>query len=817
MTLKSLSLMKPEVYTFDDAQGRVVIREPRLPSPWINYLSNGTLHAFVSQAAGGMLWWRSPLRNRITRYRQYNLPLDSPGFYLFIREADGAVWSPGWRPAETPLDAWRAEHEPGLTRFAGAKGGLEVTVELFIPPGENVLVWDVTLENRTDAPRAVSVFAYTELSLQDWQQDTQWACYVKHNLAAWRDAASGALVYLYRHFHFNPRLAECPLAWFAAGGEAADYACDRDAFIGPYRTERLPLGVERGDCGNSETLCGDPCFALRAPVALPPGGRERVPFFLGCEPRAIVEWPRALEAARDSVARMRQPGRVDELRGALRAWWREHLDRFAARLPEADLQRQIVLWTPAQCVHTGRYSRSVSQHASGVRTMGYRDTCQDMLSIAWRKPEWAEEVFRYLVSQQYEDGHAPHQCNPAEGLPAEPRVHIDNALWLPLLADAIVAETGSAALLEERLPWLSAKDNLSPAGGAPVWEHLTRMSDFIEANLGAHGLPLIHHGDWNDSIGKFGRGGRGESVMAAMQYVYALRLLEELAEFAGRGAAGLRARREKMTAALLEHAWDGRWWRRGFDDAGRPFGSAECEHGKIWLNAQTWAVIAGVGTREQQVSAMDAVAELLDTGVCGIRKLAPSYPSFPEAADPYSGYSPGCGENGAIFCHANTWAVIAEALLGRAEKAWHYFSQLVPHRALQRVGLERYQAEPYAWVSNIVGPENPKFGWANVAQVTGTATWMDVAATQYLLGIRARPGGLLIRPVVPAGWEAFEAERVFRGCRVRIAFRARAAADEAAGVRVEGEFFPDGLVPAEKLRGRREIEAVCVFERRGGS
>lgn len=62
-------------YFFADTERRIVIREPRLPQPWINYLSNGTLHAFVSQAGGGFLWWKSLLKNRLTRYRQYNLPM----------------------------------------------------------------------------------------------------------------------------------------------------------------------------------------------------------------------------------------------------------------------------------------------------------------------------------------------------------------------------------------------------------------------------------------------------------------------------------------------------------------------------------------------------------------------------------------------------------------------------------------------------------------------------------------------------------------------------------------------------------------------
>lgn len=808
----NLGQTKQAVYHFDDARRCIVIRQPALPAPWINYLSNGRLHAFVSQAGGGLLWWRSPLKHRITRYRQYNLPLDSPGFYVYVREADGAIWSPSWRPVETPLDEWRAEHEPGVSRFVARYGALSAKLELFITPAADALIWDLEVRNGGATPATLDVFAYAEFSLLDWKQDTDWACYVKHNLQVTRDPPTGALVYLYRHFHFNPRLADCPLVYFACDAPVASFSGDRDAFVGAYRTERNPIALERKHCGDAELFGGDPCGALHCPLALSPGGTARRRFFLGAEEHAVVAWPQALEAARRTIERLRAPGAVERARQELTDWWNEHLAAFQAELPDADIARQINIWNPVQSVHTGRYSRSISQHAAGVRTMGFRDTCQDMLAIAYRKPDWAMGVFRYLVSQQYEDGHTPHQVNLIERLPAEPHIHIDNPLWLAMLAYALLAETGASGLLDEQAPWLSARDDLSAVGGASVWEHLLRIPDFFEANLGAHGIPLTHKGDWNDSIGRFSRQGRGESLFAAQQYVYVLRQLAEIARWRGEGAVaerldGLRA---KQTAAILACAWDGEWWRRGFDDDGQPIGSAACAHGKIWLNTQSWAVLADVGSRDQQVRGMDAVARWLDTNRCGIRKLYPSFPTFPEVDDPYSGYTPGSGENGAIFCHANTWAIIAEALLGRADRAWHYYRQLVPHLALQRVGLERYQAEPYAYVSNILGPENPKFGWANVTQVTGTAAWMDVAATQYLLGIRPELEGLRVAPVLPPDWTSVRVSRRFRGCRLQIEIR-RARGGESAGLWLDNEPLGDDRIPAVRLAGRAEANAVRII------
>jgi cellobiose phosphorylase len=796
------------VYSFSDATRSIYIHRPALPSPWINYLSNGTLHAFVSQAGGGFAWWKSPLKNRISRYRQYNLPIDSPGFYIYLRESDGTVWSPTWRPVEAPLDAWRAEHQPGLTRFIARRNELEAMVEFFIAPGTDALIWDLTLTNHGSTETKLDVFGYVELCLLDWKQDTDWACYVKHNLQVTYDAEANALIYLYRHFHFNPHLADCPLVYFAATEPTSSFTGDRDAFIGAYRTEKNPIALEKNHCGNSEIFCGDPCAALQCPVTVPANGTKRMQFFLGGEPHAIVEWPSALNATRATLRRLRAIGETDRLKTALTAWWDEHLAVLQTELPDEDIARQINIWSPVQAVHTGRYSRSISQNAAGVRTLGFRDTCQDMLAIAYRRPAWATDIFRYLLSQQYEDGHVPHQCNPVEKSPADPKVHIDNPLWLVMLAHAIISETGDLTLLDEHLPWLSEKDSLNQVGEASVWTHLLRVVDFFEANLGAHKIPLTHKGDWNDSIGKFSKHGKGESLFAAQQYAYVLRLLSDLARIRRDLPAFARLEDlfKKQETAILACAWDGAWWRRGFDDDGKPIGSQNCEFGKIWLNTQSWSVLSGVGAHDQQLRAMDSVAELLDTRHCGIKKLHPSFKSFPEVQDPYSGYSPGCGENGAIFCHANAWAIIAEALLGRADRAWNYYRQLVPHLALQKVGIERYQAEPYAYVSNIIGPENPRFGWANVTQVTGTAAWMDIAATQYLLGIRPELDGLRIAPVLPTEWEGFTAIRLFRSSTLKIKVRRGAK----PGLMLDGELVANHFIPAAKLKNRASAFAELI-------
>ena len=806
-------------YHFDDSARAVVVNDPALPAPWINYLSNGSLHAFVSQAGGGCLWWKSPLNFRLTRYRGWQAPQDGPGFTLHVKPRDGGpAWCPTWMPARTPLESFEARHRPGVSEFRARRGAVSSQLRLFIAPDEDVLVWDISVSNHGEETVALDLFAYAELGLLEWKAEQEWGYYIRNMFKTWWDPELAAQNYLYHHQN-HPRLRDIPLVFFASDAPVVAACGDRQAYLGPYRSEADPIAVELGRIEPKQCWCGDPCAALQTELSLAPGETRRIRHFLGALPGALGDFASVPARQRKLLTRLRDPDWADGQRAKLQSWWMEHLGAASCRLPDPDCSRQIETWTPVQCVHTARYSRSFSQHASGLRGYGFRDTAQDLLAIAPRRPEWARAEFRRLLEHQFEDGHVVHAYFPEERQAPWTSVHSDDHLWLPFVAHAIAAETGDLAFLREPVAWL-ADDARATSGEASVWAHLLKTSDFTESRLGSHGLPLILHSDWNDCIGRFARRKCGESVMAAQQYVVALDLLADLAlalrEFDT--AAVLAVRREDMLRAINQHAWDGAWWRRAFDDEGAAVGSAQNRHGRIWVNSQSWAVIAGCGDEGQRLAGLDAVAAHLDTPR-GVKKLHPSFPTYPEEMDAFVGYSLGCGENGAIFCHANTWVIQAEAILGRGNRAWSLFRRLVPHVALQETGLSRYQGEPYAYVSNLVGPENPRFGWANVAQVTGTAAWMDVVAWRHLLGLRPTIDGMIIDPCLPEDWPGFEATRLFRGCALHIKVRRRGPGAVGVGhLLLDGEVLHKGhtrqaYIPAAKIIGRArvdiEVDLMC--------
>ena len=754
-------------YEFLDEKREIRFDKFDLPSPWINYLSNGRMHAFVSQAGGGMTWWLTPMLFRISRYRFYNLPIDSPGFYVYIRMQDGTIWSPTFRPCETKVDRREAAHHPGWSEYAAEKDGLTAGLKLFMAQDFDTLLWEVTLRNAKGESMECDVFAYVELSQFMAREENLLGYYLKWNTRAVFDAELQAITYAYTAW-MHPRKEDSPLVYFGSDAKIDSFCCNRDVFCGNYRDERNPAEIEAGRLSNTNLQGGEPCGALHSHVELKPEEERQIHYCLGVTNGALADYDGAVAEAQNALDALRQEGAVQEQFEKLQMWWKKHLAVYQSQIPDADAAREINIWNPLQSVHTARLSRSISSDASGVRGIGFRDTAQDMLAQAYRKPEWARDMLFYLASQQFEDGHAVHTSWPEEQRPPQDITRSDDHIWMVYLAYAVAAETGDLSFLDKEIPFL-ATDLVSPIGSATLWEHLLRGVDFTETHLGAHGLPLILFSDWNDHLGPFGRKGRGESIMVSQQHIYALRQLGEMAEARGDHAAQARFTEliAKQESALEQVAWDGEWFLRGLDDEAQPIGTHTQEHARIWLNAQSWMVIAGA-CKDKQMQAMDSAARELDTGM-GLLLNTPGYPGWPsKEAAMVNGLPAGYSENGGIFCQANCWAIMAEALLGRGDLAWKYYKQILPHSVIQKIGVERYHTEPYAWCSTLLGKDNEKFGWGCVSQVTGTAAWMDVVTTQYLLGIRPTLKGLLIDPSIPSEWDGYTVERLYRGHKLTI-------------------------------------------------
>jgi N,N'-diacetylchitobiose phosphorylase len=323
------------------------------------------------------------------------------------------------------------------------------------------------------------------------------------------------------------------------------------------------------------------------------------------------------------------------------------------------------------------------------------------------------------------------------------------------------------------------------------------------ARTGANGLPVALNADWNDCIGL---GNTGESMFVAFQVRHGLVVYREICARLGRDgeAAWAQTTLADFDARIARVAWDGQWWRRGIHGDGRLAGSHEQQEGSIFVEPQPWAVIAGVGTREQQLTALDSVNERLATEH-GIMLCAPPFRKDRSCVAVI--YNAGQKENCAIFQHPQGWVVIAEAMLGRGDRAYEYFRAYMP--AASNEHAEVRESEPYVWCQSTHGKFSRLFGKARVPWLSGTATWSLHAATHFILGVQPDYDGLRIRPVIPAAWDGFKVTRRFRGATYRITVKnPKHVCAGATRMKVDGRTVDGDLAPLAAAGSTVKVDVV---------
>jgi cyclic beta-1,2-glucan synthetase len=351
---------------------------------------------------------------------------------------------------------------------------------------------------------------------------------------------------------------------------------------------------------------------------------------------------------------------------------------------------------------------------------------------------------------------------------------------LPYAALRYVTATGDDAVLDEQVPFLRGRV-LTPGEheayelpavateAASLYEHCLRAIE-ISMATGAHDLPLMGTGDWNDGMSLVGAEGKGESVWLGWFLVSILRPFADLVESRGDGARAARYRESAAAlSSAIELAWDGDWYRRAYFDDGTPLGSKDNAECQIDAIAQSWSVISGAGDPERARRAMAAVNERLVREADGlVLLLTPPFDRMEPSPGYIRGYLPGVRENGGQYTHAALWNVLAFAMLGDGDRAFELFSLLNPvNHGRTPLEVTRYRAEPYVVAADVysVPPHTGRGGWT---WYTGSAGWMYRVAMEAMLGISLRGGALHIDPCIPRTWPRYEVVFAPTGAEYRI-------------------------------------------------
>lgn len=754
---------------FDNDNREYVITRPDVPAPWTNYLGTEKFCTVISQNAGGYSFYNSPEYNRVTKFRP-NATFDRPGHYVYLRDdATGDYWSISWQPVAKSLDEANYEVRHGLSysKFKCEYSGITATKTLFVPKGEDAEIWDVVIKNTSDKPRTISAFSFVEFSFSHIQSDNQ-----NHQMSlysAGTEYKEGVIEY---DLYYNTNDFEG--FYYLASTFAPDsYDGQRDSFLGLYRDESNPLAVEQGTCFNTAQTCYNHCGSLHKQFTIQPGEEVRFAYILGIG-KGNGERLRA---------KYQDLAEIDNAFAGIKAHWDERCDKFQVKSPNQGLDTMINAWTLYQAETCVVWSRFASFIEVGGRTgLGYRDTAQDAISVPHANPAMTRKRIVDLLRGQVKAGYGLHLFDPdwfdpekADVAPSksptvvptpsdDDKIHgiedtcSDDHLWLVPTICKYVMETGEHGFFNEVIPY-------ADGGDATVYEHMKAALDFSAEYVGQTGICKGLRADWNDCLNL----GGGESSMVSFLHFWALQEFIDLAKFLGKqqDVEKYTIMAANVREACETHLWDneGGWYIRGLTKNGDKIGTAQQKEGRVHLESNTLAVLSGAVSQERGEQAMDAVDENLFSEF-GLHLNSPSFATPNDDIGFVTRVYQGVKENGAIFSHPNPWAWVAEAKLGRGDRAMKFYDALNPYN--QNDMIETRIAEPYSYVQFIMGRDHQNHGRANHPWLTGTSGWAYFAVTNFILGVRTGFDGLTIDPCIPTDWPGFEVTRQWLGATYHI-------------------------------------------------
>jgi cellobiose phosphorylase len=797
---------------FDDAAHEYVITDPHTPVKWINYIGTLAFGGFIDQTGGMLICRGDPALNRITKYLTQDPPSEFRATTLYLRTPKGdgsyAVFSPLYVPTLQPLDRYECHVGLGYTTFMTEIMGIRTQMRVFVPPGKSLVIQQVTVTNLAEEGRSVDVIPVVEYTHPDALKQLTNADWVPQTMGSYLDEEEGGLKVLSQAPFM---LQDTRRNFFTASLPVSSFDTDRHAFLGAhgYGTWTSPLSLQNDELGNSLAVRGDNIAALLIHLGMLQPGQSRSVILLLGQTENMAD-------AMSAIRGIRKKDQVEQAFKDLAANWDEVLSTAQVQTPDPDMNRMLNIHNPRQCTITMNWSRYLSlyQLGFGARGIGFRDSSQDVMGAMLGSTRASKDLLRKLLHVQKRDGSAMHQFNPLTMIATtgeagleegSPEYYSDDHLWCVLAVAEYLKETGDFALLKEPIPFYEKDSHDEPIETGTVWEHLKRALEFTRQDTGGHGLPLLGFADWNDTVNL---PAGAESLFTAHLYGWALKEMMGLCQYLGKNKLEKRYQRDykAMRKIVNKVGWDGDWYVRYFDHRGEPVGSQRNPQGQIYANAQSWSVLSGFASSKRALTAMDAVYQHLNTRN-GIKLSTPGYNGYDPEKGGVTTYPPGAKENGGIFLHANPWVMMAEAMLGRGERACQYYQQINP--AAKNEVIDEYECEPYVYPQNILGDEHPQFGLARNAWLTGTASWAYQAGLKYILGVRPEYDGLRVDPCIPPDWTGFMVERRFRGALYHIKVtNPQGVSKGVTAICVDGEVIEGTLLPVYKGGGEHQVDVV---------
>ena len=765
-------------YVITLAQGQAT------PAPWVNVLANAQFGTVISENGLAYTWSENAHEFRLTPW--HNDPVcDASGEAFYLRdEESGYFWSPAPLPCRG-VTPYVSRHGFGYSIFEHTENGIGSELTIYVALDAAVKFAVLKVRNKSGRTRQLSATGYVEWVLGDLRPKS-----TMHVITE-IDRGNGAL---YARNRYNTEFAD-RIAYFdvadAARTQNASVTGDRTEFLGRNGTLKNPAAMTQARLSGKVGAALDPCAAIQVPFELADGQEREIVFKLGVGRNA--------EDTGKLVQRFRGTGAASGALEAVRQYWTTTLGAVQVETPDRTLDVLTNGWLLYQTLACRLWARSGYYQSGGA--FGFRDQLQDVMALVHTEPRLVREHLLRCSAHQFREGDVQHWWHPASGRGV--RTHCsDDYLWLPLVTCRYVLTTGDSGVLDESIHFIdgrpvnSEEDSYYELPGrsddtASLYQHCVRAI-LRGLNFGAHGLPLIGSGDWNDGMNMVGEHGTGESVWLGFFLYEVLMRFSAVARLHGDASFAVRcvSEADQVRRNVEQHGWDGEWYRRAYFDDGTPLGSAGNEECQIDSIAQSWSVLSGAGDAGRSRVAMESMDKrLVRRDHALIQLLDPPFDKSALNPGYIKGYVPGVRENGGQYTHGAIWAAMAFAALGDSRRAWELTNMINPiNHANSAEAIAIYKVEPYVVAADVyaLSPHIGRGGWT---WYTGSAGWLYRLIVESLLGLRLEVDKLRIAPCLPADWETLRVDYRYRQTVYHITMTQMRSNDDTgmqAGIVVDG-------------------------------
>lgn len=687
-----------------------------------------------------------------------------PGRFCYIKDEEtGEIFSAPYEPVRKQLDHFNFSVGKSDIRWTVEHLGIRVEMELSLPTDAVVELWQIKVSNISGKPRKLSVYPYTPVGYMSWMNQS----------AAYREDLGGVVASCvtpyqkvadyFKNKYFKDKT-------FFLHDRAPDaFECAREAFEGEGGLHN-PDGLQQETLNNGDALYETPAAVLQYRVQLAAGQSESYRFLLGPafdDAEIISVRDRFFADADFAATKAQYAAYIEAGKGVLQI-----------ETPDQHLDQFVNHWLPRQVYYHGDVNRLTTDPQT-------RNYLQDNMGMTFIKPEVARAAFLHALSQQEHNGAIPDGILLVEG--AELKYinqipHTDHCVWLPVCLRAYLDETNDYAIFDEPVKAWQGEETKT------AFERISNAMRWLLSARDERGLSYIAQGDWCDPMNMVGYKGKGVSGWLSVATAYALNLWADICEHLQQAdlAAEFRAGARDVNKAVNTHMWDGEWYGRGITDDGVIFGVSKDKEGRIFLNPQSWAILAGTADATKRAAMIKAIEQQLETPY-GVMMLAPAYTKMREDVGRVTQKFPGSAENGSVYNHAAVFYIYSLYTIQETDRAYRLVRQMLsgPDEAdyLQRgqmpVYIPNYYRGAYYQFPRTAGRSSQLFN-------TGTVSWVYRSLIEGLFGLKGNSSGLLVQPQLPSAWQTAKATRQFRGATFEVSY-SRAAGLDGPRIVVDGQ------------------------------